>query len=339
MMVFKLLRLSGILISVGVFLIGCMPTKPVSTNPPKSLPQLQLPRDTTPERLLVRMGFRNTRKNRIYNAKSLNGFFQKIDDRANRQVRIVQIGDSHVRGHRFPAALRQKLTDRWGSRAMVDKTINYYTTAIAEETGENGFIFHAMGKNGCTIAYYLNESKMDEIARLQPDLIIISVGTNESHAKSYAKFDPVTYREKLDMFIAGMRSRLVADGRDVAFLLTTPPCSYISRTETVEYVDDEGKVQIDSVKIKEPNSVTADVAVFQARYGAGNNIAVWNLYDIVGGQTSACTNWKEGGLMAKDDVHYTKKAYTLQGELLGQAILNAYDSYRKTKNKSQVRYR
>ncbi len=324
MRVFKSWKLAGTLALVGAFLAGC-----TSTRPPKPVPKP--PEDMTPEQRLINMGFKNTRKNRIYNAQSLNGFFQKIDDRANRQVRIVQIGDSHVRGHMFPAALRQKLAARWGSHAMVDKTINYHTTAIAEETGENGFIFHAKGKNGCTIAYYLNENRLDELARLQPDLIIVSVGTNESHAK----FDPVTYWEKLDTFIAGMRSRLAAEGRDVAFLLTTPPCSHISKTETVEYVDDEGKVRIDSVKTKVPNPVAADVASFQAWYGDRNNIAVWNLYKTVGGKESACNNWWNGGFMAKDGIHYTKTAYTLQAELLGQAILDAYDRYRRAK----VRYR
>ncbi len=324
MRAFKTWKLAGVLVLAGAFLAGCS-----STKPPKPVPQP--PKDVTPEQKLIEMGFKNTRKNRIYNPQSLTGFFQKMDDRANRQVRVVQIGDSHVRGHMFPAALRQKLSQRWGSAAMVDKPINYHTTAMAEETGENGFIFHAKGKNGCTIAYYLNEKRLDEIARLQPDLIIVSVGTNESHAK----FDPAAYQEKLDTFIAEMRSRLAAEGREVAFLLTTPPCSHISKTDTMEYVDDEGKVRIESVTSKVPNPAAADVAAFQAGYGARNNIAVWNLYDTVGGKENACTNWWNGGFMAKDGVHYTKKAYTLQAELLGQAILDAYDSYRKAK----VRYR
>ncbi len=312
-------KLTGLAVLTAVMLAGCSGTKPPA-------PVVKPPVDLTPDQKLIQMGFKDTRKNRIHNAQGLDSFFRKIDDRANRQVRVLQIGDSHIRGHVFPGALRQKLASRWGSAAMVDKTINYHTTAMAEETGANGFIFHAKGKNGCTLSYYLNETRMDEIAALKPDLIIVSVGTNESHAK----FDPVSYREKLNTFIAGINARLAAEGRETAFLLTTPPCSHIKQTQVSEYVDEEGKTRTQSVKAKVPNPVAADVAGFQAAYGERNGIAVWNLYDTVGGRYSACNNWWNGGFMAKDGVHFTKKAYTLQAELLGQAILDAYDSYRRS---------
>lgn len=318
----KAWKTAGLLMLAGAILAGCTstPQKPVKPGPTVKV-------DVSPEQKLINMGFQNTHKNKLYNAQSLNGFFKKIDDRANRKVRIVQIGDSHVRGHVLPAVLRQKLSSVWGSEAMVDQKINYHTSALAEETENNGFVFHGMGKNGATIAYFMNPNKLDEIARLKPDLIIISVGTNESHSK----FVPDAYSAKLDTFMAEMKSRMAEQGIDVAFLLTTPPCSHIVKTEINEYEDDDGKLHTETVKMKVPNPVAADVSSFQFNYAVRHRLAVWNLYDVVGGKTNACVNWKNTSLMAKDGIHYTNRGYTIQAELLGQAIIDAYWNYRKTR--------
>ncbi len=317
----KVWKTAGLLVLAGAILAGC------TTPPPPLKPGPTVKVDISPEQKLINMGFQNTHKNKLYNAQSLNGFFKKIDDRANRKVRIVQIGDSHIRGHVLPAVLRQKLSSVWGSEAMVDKKINYHTSALAEETESNGFVFHGMGKNGVTIAYYLNQNKLDEIARLKPDLIIISVGTNESHAK----FVPDTYSAKLDTFMAEMKKRMAEQGIDVAFLLTTPPCSHIVKTDVSEYEDEEGKLHTQTVKTKVPNPVAADVSNFQFNYAVKHRLAVWNLYDVVGGKNNACANWMNASLMAKDGVHYTNRGYTIQAELLGQAILDAYRNYRRTR--------
>jgi hypothetical protein len=51
------------------------------------------------------------------------------------------------------------------------------------------------------------------------------------------------------------------------------------------------------------------------------------MYDVVGGKRRACTNWTEAKLMRPDHVHYLPEGYILQGNLLYQAIIQAYNDY------------
>ena len=51
------------------------------------------------------------------------------------------------------------------------------------------------------------------------------------------------------------------------------------------------------------------------------------MYNIVGGSLRACKNWIDAGLMRPDHVHYLPEGYTLQGELLYEAIIKAYNEY------------
>lgn len=242
--------------------------------------------------------FLRTKQNELQHAENLDGFFQKVANRKNKSVRVLQIGDSHVRGHVLPVAVRRKLESAWGGEAMQNTVINYRTSALAQETGEKGFIFHALGKNGATLSYFLDEGVLQEISRLKPDLLIVSVGTNESHGT----FDAGTYSQLLDSFTQQVKQRCP----EVSFLLTTPPGSYRRRM---------------------PNRVGGVVASCQKNYGASKGLAVWNLYEIVGGDARACMNWRGARMMARDGVHYTHEAYNLQGNLLADAILKAYNEF------------
>ena len=245
--------------------------------------------------------FLRTKPNELIHPEYLSGFFKKVTNRKNRSVRVVQIGDSHIRGHVLPVAVRRKLESAWGSEAMRPEAISYNTTALARETGVNGFIFHALGKNGATLQYFMDESVMRQVADLKPDLLIISVGTNESHGT----FDGSSYQQQLDKFTRKMHELCP----EVSFLVTTPPSSYRRRR---------------------PNRVGGQVASAQRNFGASHQVTVWDLYEIVGGDARACMNWRGARLMARDGVHYTHQAYNLQGNLLGEAILKAFNEYLKT---------
>ena len=52
-----------------------------------------------------------------------------------------------------------------------------------------------------------------------------------------------------------------------------------------------------------------------------------DMYDVVGGKRRACVNWTEAKLMRPDHVHYLPEGYILQGNLLYQALINAYNDY------------
>ena len=77
-------------------------------------------------------------------------------------VRIVHIGDSHIRGHIFPRTTGARLTETFGAVSYTD-----------------------MGVNGATCLTFTHPDRIAAIAALKPELLVLSFGTNESHNRKY----------------------------------------------------------------------------------------------------------------------------------------------------------
>lgn len=90
-------------------------------------------------------------------------------------VRIVHIGDSHVRGHLYPLITRRRLEHDFGAEAVYPDVISYRTGGLAHETGEPGIVYHMIGINGATSVTFSDDEKIKEIASLHPDLIIVVI--------------------------------------------------------------------------------------------------------------------------------------------------------------------
>lgn len=200
-------------------------------------------------------------------------------------VRIVHIGDSHIRGHIFPRTTGARLTETFGAVSYTD-----------------------MGVNGATCLTFTHPDRIAAIAALKPELLVLSFGTNESHNRKYNS--NVHYRQ-MEELLGLLRDSLP----NVPILLTTPPGSYESfrqrrrrRTYAVN-----------------PRTVTAVNTIHD--FARRHKLVVWDMYNIVGGSLRACKNWIDAGLMRPDHVHYLPEGYTLQGELLYEAIIKAYNEY------------
>lgn len=250
--------------------------------------------------------FRGTSPNVIERAEMLAPVFEKLR-KGTEPVRVVQIGDSHVRGHIFSVVVRHTLEDAFGNRAVLPDEITYKTDALARETGAPGIVYHAIGINGATTAAFCNREMMEQVASLNPDLVILSFGTNESHVRHY---DPVEHYAQLDALL----SLLTHYNPGVAVLFTTPPGSYLA------YRRRRRTVRVENQYTEKAVNVILD-------FSKRNNYPVWDLYNIAGGKRNACSNWTRNGLMQRDRVHYTVQGYTLQGKLLGEAIIKAFNDY------------
>lgn len=200
-------------------------------------------------------------------------------------VRIVHIGDSHVRGHIYPQTTGARLTETFGAVSYIDK-----------------------GVNGATCLTFTHPDRIAEIAALKPELLILSFGTNESHNRRYSI--NVHYNQ-MDELVKLLRDSLP----NVPILFTTPPGSY------------ESFRQRRRRRTYAINPRTATAAETIRRYAKNNRLLVWDMYDVVGGKRRACTNWTEAKLMRPDHVHYLPEGYILQGNLLYQAIIKAYNDY------------
>lgn len=251
--------------------------------------------------------FKDTVSNMIEDPdRSLDSFWSKISD-MHRQVRIVHIGDSHVRGHVFPYVMRKLLEEDFGNDAVIDYEVNYRTTGIATETGRAGIVYHILGVNGATCQTFNKPEMVSEITSLNPDLIILSFGTNEAHSRNYSSTEHIC---QLDKFVKILKDKC----NNSSFLITTPPGAY-TRSGRSRIINSKTPKVVDTVR----------------NFANNHRMALWDLYDIVGGERNACRNWTNAGMYQKDKIHFTCEGYKLQGLLLHEAFIKAYNDYVATK--------
>lgn len=252
--------------------------------------------------------FRNTTENELTDpAGSLHPFWEKLGA-LDRPLRIVHIGDSHVRGHVFPYVMRCCLEDDFGSKAVENIPVTYQTSGIARETGSNGVVYHILGVNGATCQSFSTPEHIRQIADLHPDLVILSFGTNEAHGRRYNASE---HTAAMNYLIAELK----ASCPDVAFLMTTPPGAYVRNGR-------RGKII---------NPRTPLVVENELKFAREHGIAIWDMYDIVGGKQRACLNWNAANMYQRDKIHFTHEGYTLQGLLLYEAFIKAYNHYVATR--------
>jgi lysophospholipase L1-like esterase len=219
---------------------------------------------------------------------TLDSFFAKLKQllvgTRKDSVRIVHIGDSHVRGHIFPQTVGERLKQLFGGISYID-----------------------VGLNGAFSQTFSRPERIAPIAALNPDLLILSFGTNESHNRRY---NSRLHFRHLSELVDMLREALP----DTPMLLTTPPGSYTRggtrrrRTYSI-------------------NPRTALVTQTILHFGHDYGVAVWDLYDVAGDGRRAAANWWEAGLMRPDHIHFSPQGYELQGNLLYQALIHGYNDY------------
>ena len=248
--------------------------------------------------------FKGMQENRIEDPyASLDGFWEMLG-KMERPVRIVHIGDSHVRGHLFPYVMRKQLEHDFGGEAVLDMEVSYRTSGLARETGRAGVVYHILGVNGTTCATFATDERIRMITDLKPDLVIVSFGTNEAHARRYS---PSEHRWQMQSLVDRIRNR----SPDGAFLITTPPGAYVRNGRSGRVI----------------NPRTQRVVETERQFAEENHLALWDMYDIVGGKSRACLNWLAARMYQRDRIHFKVEGYTLQGLLLHEAFIKAYNDY------------
>ena len=253
----------------------------------KPLREMNWANDTINVQVAFPAAFRETGRNEIIDSIALLApVFEHLRQvRAGLSedtLRIVHIGDSHVRGHIYPQTTGARLAETFGAISYIDK-----------------------GVNGATCLTFTHPDRITEIAALKPELLILSFGTNESHNRRY---NINVHYNQMDELVKLLRDSLP----NIPILLTTPPGSY------------ESFRQRRRRRTYAINPRTATAAETIRRYAKDHRLLVWDMYDVVGGKRRA---WTEANLMRPDHVHYLPEGYILQGNLLYQALIQAYNDY------------
>jgi len=173
------------------------------------------------------------------------------------------------------------------------------------ENEQPGILYNNIGINGAEYRHYNKNFKLQsQMALLNPDLIIISLGTNEAYAPKYNSTD---FYKQVDSLIANLKVM----NPDATFIITTPGDSNKGR------------------KYKNPNNLKAANTLID--YCKQHGLAYWNWFNIMGG-TGVINKWALKGLTSKDKLHLSRKGYEIQGALLHAAILKAYQEYQIIKS-------
>lgn len=170
------------------------------------------------------------------------------------------------------------------------------------ENSDGGIIYSSVGVNGAKFSDY-NQSPLffQQLLATSPDLLVLSLGTNESFDHQSAS----TYINHLTTFIQNCRSI----HPDIEILVCTPPPSLFKRRYKNTYVESYANALLLNAEL--------------LRY------AVWDGYTQLGGGNAVSRNYKRG-LMAADRVHYSKLGYEIQGTLLAEAIIRQANQYAKS---------
>lgn len=199
-----------------------------------------------------------------------------------------------------------KDVDKLTLRGRTDNEYNkhiYYGFIL--ENGNKGVLYNAMGANGAAFSHFDNERLINGISEIGADMIIISLGTNDSYGHN---FNAESIRANLDSVVSKIR----ATNPNIAILLTTP-------METRQSVRNKrGRRTITT------NNNVKQVARTIVDYATENGLAYWDFYTVAGG-AGANSAWSQRNLVRPDMVHLSIEGYELQGKLLYQALINHYN--------------
>lgn len=256
--------------------------------------------------------FINQKVNNIINPKAIEGFMHKlhqIEQGDTTILRILHIGDSHIYADLFTGMTRQLFQKRFGiggaKQLMRYKLSDFQDSTktlfiepnLSDSTNKRGILYDVAGANGAEyLTYNQNYLFFKETPLLKPDLVIISLGTNEA----FGYLNRSVFENNIDAFISQIRTY----NPGVEILVTTPGDAMKRKRMHNQNIDTVRKILID--------------------YANVNNIALWDFYKVMGGAGSM-KKWFSKGLAQKDKVHLSKEGYLIQGFLFFNALMNELD--------------
>ncbi|MDO8366487.1 MAG: GDSL-type esterase/lipase family protein [Saprospiraceae bacterium] len=232
----------------------------------------------------------------IFQRKTALEYDVEVRDETSNQIAQLFIEDDYARSFYFDRPVGS-VTIAAKKTAPQQKTLTLDGIAIENEL--SGVLYHSIGVNG---AKYMDFARAKYFARqvadLEPDLVILSFGTNESQGNT----EPAYMRRTMELLTA----QILESSPGARIMLTTPADSYLRGRGLNPHMAETSKV------IRE--------------FALEKGFALWDLFNFTGGKNSS-VQWKSHHLMTSDSVHYTKSGYALQGKLLYQSLMNGYNGF------------
>ena len=169
--------------------------------------------------------------------------------------------------------------------------------------GHPGILYHSIGQNGAMFKHFTNPEFVRQLALLQPSLLIITLGTNET--VGIRNLTESLFISQVDPFI-----QLIKEYLPFTAILLTTPAENFRRT----------------ARGFERNVNISLVASAITEYAEREGLACFDLYGMTGGVNS-CNKWQDAKLLGRDRIHYSVEGYHEQGKLLYKALVRLVISY------------
>jgi lysophospholipase L1-like esterase len=176
---------------------------------------------------------------------------------------------------------------------------------ITTESAPNGFLYHSIGINGAHVPAFLDcELFEEQLAVLQPDLVILGLGINDAYGRrfSVSRFQQNYY---------GLIEKVRSAAPETAIIFTTNNDSYMYR----RYVNKNGEKVRNSMFEMSEKLYTG----------------VWDMYSVMGGLNSVVL-WEKNNLAQRDKIHFTREGYLTLADLFFNALLNDFEQFVQDKN-------
>lgn len=165
------------------------------------------------------------------------------------------------------------------------------------ENDKPGIYYASMGVNGASTESFLKcEDFVTQLRTLKPDLVVFSLGVNDSHGPNFTGDDFAMHYDTLANWV-----QAAAPG--CAIMFTTITDNYIRR------------------KIPNKKSIYGENALIEL--AQKRNYAVWDIFTIMGGYKSMY-KWYLAHLASRDKVHFNSKGYHVVADLMFEAMMNSY---------------
>ena len=187
---------------------------------------------------------------------------------------------------------------------------NITLNGLISSNGNPGIIYYTIGANGATFNNYINSNLFfQQLKSLQPDLIIISMGTNESVSDISA--------DSLSVQLQNFHSKILEAGAD-KIIYTTPADNYLRKSvSTRKKVKGKWRTRRTVAYINNPK--VEIIRQTMINFCNQQQVMCWDLYRAMGGDRSM-RQWVQTGYAAKDHIHFSKGGYEIQGMLLFDAL-------------------
>ncbi len=211
-----------------------------------------------------------------------------------------------------------------GTQVTLDRAISSATATISASgayiygidlhNNRSGVVYSAIGNNGAAFSHYTQiEDFGRELSDLHPDLVVISLGTNEA----FGNMSDQAFYNTVNKLVGEIRRT----NPQAELLLTTPSECQRSVYTTVRG-GRRGRRQSRSVRSYAVNTTVARFADVIRRYGRDNHIPVYDFYKVAGGSGSSA-KWAAAHLLGGDRIHRTWAGYRVEGDLFSDALIEA----------------